>query len=380
MCSFVQNILNVLAVDDPAVYVYVSKKNILAEFEEKTGIYINFEIVKWSNYYSTLMESFQKYNYDIVMVAGHLWLCEFVEKGYLLKLSNNFDDDYDYLDIMASIREEIELNNDKYLLPSFCDGHILLYRKSQLNEIPPEVVSIDELRQAVINNIDHSKDTFVLKAHPSEIFLDFLPYLRNEGIDAFDKTGLPLFNRPSGYAALEKYIAMKKYCPNNVAEFGNRQVLDFIQKNKCKLGVSWGGQLGQIMNKGCINPGDIGFASLETSWNTSWSFGINHLCKKQEAAEEFLQYISSKEIDKAVGDYCGNPTRRSSFLAGQQEYRWYPVVYNMLKRTKPLPHLSNTGQLIAIMTNEIVKAFNNDITAKEALQQAYQQIVNLDIK
>lgn len=373
-----QNTLDILAVDDPAVYVYVNRKNIMAKFEEKTGIHINFKIVEWSDYYSTLMQSFEQYRYDIVMVAGHLWLREFVEKEYLLKLSNNFDDEYDYLDIMPSIREEIELNNNIYLLPSFCDGHILLYRKAQLKQIPPEVVSIAELRQIVIDNTDHIKDTFVLKAHPSEIFLDFLPYLRNEGIDAFDNTGLPLFNVPLGYAALEKYIAMKKYCPNNVAEFGNEEVLDFIQKDKCKLGVSWGGQLGQIMNKDCINPGDIGFASLETSWNTSWSFGINHLCKKQEAAEKFLQYISSKEIDKAVGAYCGNPTRKSSFLAGQQEYSWYPVVYNMLERVKPLPHLSNTGQLIAIMTDEIVKAFNSEITAKKALQQAYQQIINLD--
>lgn len=312
------------------------------------------------------------------MVAGHLWLQEFVDKGYLLKLSGDFKENYDYTDIMPSIRKEIELNDNKYLLPSFCDGHILLYRKSQLNQELAEVVSIEELIQVVKNNTDNHKDTFVLKAHPSEIFLDFLPYLRNEGIDAFDEKGLPLFNTSAGYLALQKYIDMKKYCAKNVSEFGNEEVLNAIQRDKCKLGVSWGGQIGQIMNERCLNPDDIGFASLETSWNTTWSFGINHLCKNQESAEEFLQYITSKEIDKVVGAYCGNPTRRSSFLAGKEEYRWYPVLLNMLERARPLPHLSNTGQLIGIVTEEIVKAFNGKINPEEALERAYYNIVDLN--
>lgn len=371
--------LRVLAVGDPAVYVYVDRNNdFLALFQEETGIQVDFEIIKWADYYGTLLNSFQEYQYDIVMVAGHLWLKEFVSKGYLLELKGEFTEDYDYPDIMPSIRKEIELNGKRYLYPSFCDGHILLYRKSHLNQELGRVVSIAELIQVVSNNADGKNDTFVIKAHPSEIFLDFLPYLRDEGIDAFDDQGLPLFNTNAGYTALEKYIGMKQYCAENVAEFGNEEVREALQRVQCKLGVTWGGQLGQIMNEQCLEPEDIGFASLETSWNTTWSFGINHLCQDQENAEMFLQYITSKEIDKVVGAYCGNPTRRSSFIAGQEEYRWYPVLLNMLEQAKPLPHLINTGQLIGIVTEEIVKAFKGEISPKEALDRAYHKIVELN--
>ncbi len=373
-----RNKLKVLAVGDPAVNVYVDKRyDFLERFKEISGIDVYFEIIKWSEYYSTLLKSFQEYEYDIVMVAGHIWLQQFVEQGYLLEFNGDFKENYNYEDIMPSIRQEIELNGDKYLLPSFCDGHILLYRKSQLNQKLTEVVSIEELIRVVKSNANENESTFILKAHPSEIFLDFLPYLRNEGIEAFDDQGLPLFNTSTGYLALEKYIDMKKYCPEDVGEYGNEEVLEAIQKVKCKLGVSWGGQLGQIMNEQCVNPEDIEFASLETSWNTTWSFGINHLCKDQESAEKFLQYITSKEIDKVVGAYCGNPTRKSSFEEGQKEYRWYPVLQKMLERAKPLPHLSNTGQLIGIVTEEIVKAFNGELNPQEALEQAYHKILGL---
>jgi multiple sugar transport system substrate-binding protein len=368
--------INVLAVADPAVYVYVDKKNnFLNKFEEETGIHVNFDIVAWTDYYTTLLDSFDSYKYDIVMVAGHLWLKEFVEKGYLRKIESDFTKEYDYEDFVSSVREEIEINNSRYLFPSFCDGHILLYRKSQVNNNFSDTVSIDE----VINYLKHNGDnnSFVLKAHPSEIFLDFLPYLRSEGIDAFDKQGNPLFNTEAGTKALNKYIGMKKYCVENVNEFGNEEVLKTIQKNKCKLGVSWGGQLGQIMNENCKDKDDICFASLETSWNVTWSFGINKQCIDQSSAEQFLMYITSKEVDKEVGAYCGNPTRISSFKAGEESYKWYPVLLNMLKTVKPLPHLSNMGQLIGLVTEEIVKAFNEDISSKEALENAYNNIMQV---
>jgi multiple sugar transport system substrate-binding protein len=378
--------VKVLAVGDPAVYAYTSKDNrLLKEFEEQTGIKVQFDIVSWVDYYGVLLDSFQTYKYDIVMVAGHLWLKEFVDKGFLLELSDRFQGNYDYVyeDILPSIRSEMVLDNQLYLLPSFCDGHILLYRKSRLTHLPEDVVSINQLIQIVKtntedkNDIGDNKSTFVLKAHPSEIFLDFLPYLRSEGFDAFDEFGTPLFNTLAGATALKKYIEMKDYCCSEVSEFGNEKVLEALQKNQCKLGVSWGGQLGQIMNEECIEPEDIGFAGLATSWNVTWAFGVNHLCKDRDSAEQFLEYITSREVDKEVGAFCGNPTRLSSFIEGQAKYSWYPVLLEMLKNAKPLPHLSDMGQAIGILTEYITKAFNKEICAEKALEVAHFKIMHL---
>ncbi|PKM49912.1 MAG: sugar ABC transporter substrate-binding protein [Firmicutes bacterium HGW-Firmicutes-7] len=359
--------INVLAVGDPATYVYKDSNNkFLQKFEEMTGICVQFDIVKWADYYTTLLNSFQTYKYDIVMIAGHLWLKEFVDQGYLLKLKGQFKENYQYEDILLSIRSEMELEGNLYLLPSFCDGHILVYRKSELKNKLSEVVSIDQLIKIVENNSCGQENIFVLKAHPSEIFLDFLPYLRSEGVDAFDEEGNTNINTKAGYLALKKYINMKQYCDKHVSEFGNEEVLDALQKKKCILGVSWGGQLGQIMNDQCMEPEDLGFAALETSWNVTWSFGINHLCKNQEQAALFLEFITSQAVDQVVGAYCGNPTRLSSFIAGKDIYRWYPVLLKMLTNAKPLPNLSNTGQRIGILTEQITKAFNNEIKVEEA--------------
>lgn len=91
----------------------------------------------------------------------------------------------------------MQIDGKYYLYPSFCDGHMVLYRKSvvldAIGKLPDRVISTDEYIQMV--QACHQKNNMAgaaLKAHPSEIFLDFIPYLRNEGVDAFD----PINHRP----------------------------------------------------------------------------------------------------------------------------------------------------------------------------------------
>ena len=92
------DVIKVLAVADPAVFVYVNKKYAL--FDKFKEARIEFDIVPWENYYPTMLQALEgKCDYDIVMVAGHLWLSDFVEKGYLCEIDNH---DNDILPIIAN--------------------------------------------------------------------------------------------------------------------------------------------------------------------------------------------------------------------------------------------------------------------------------------
>lgn len=370
------NNLNILAVGDPAVDVYLKEEySILSDFEKNYNLKLNFNIVSFADYYQELMASFRDYKYDLVMVAGHLWLKEFVEKGYLLELETEFSSDYNYKDILPVIRKEIELEGKRYLLPSFCDGHILIYRSSEINTKLDEICSIDQIK-TILENDNSETNIFTLKADPSEIFLDSLPYFRARGVEPFSETGRVLFNNSQGVQALKDYLEMKKYSSANVNRFGNQEVKSEIQQKRCKMAVSWSGQLGEITSENCLDVDDLSFATLNTAWNTTWSFAVNYLTSKQELAEKFMYYISSKEVDKIVGEYCGSPTRLSNFKEDMDQYSWYPVVLKMFRTAKPLPDLENMGNLISICSNQFVKAFNNQISVEEALSNAANKINN----
>lgn len=379
--------LNVLAVADPAIYAYTDERyKILKNYTDKTGININLDIVEWNDYYDTMIKAFEgETNYDIVMVAGHLWLKDFVNKNYISKVEHSLD--YDKEDILKTVREEIELDGTLYLYPSFCDGHILLYRKSVVKEcigkLPNTAISTDELIEMVsLCSGYNGMYGIVLKAHPSEIFLDFLPYLRNEGIDCFnEKSHIPLFNSESGKNALIKYLTLKAFAPVDTCNYGNNEVKDAFRNLKTVFAVTWGGQLGMVLSEGCKELDDIGYCALKTSWNVTWSFGINSLSNKKEEANKFLQYLSSKEIDRVVGKYAGSPVRKSTYEIDYDKYPWYKTHLEMIEKyAKPLPKMDNAGTILGVLYESINDAFNFKTTVKNALCKAEKDINSFNFK
>ncbi|MCM0649227.1 extracellular solute-binding protein [Clostridium swellfunianum] len=378
-------VLKVLAVGDPAVYAYTDERyNILSNF--KGNFKVDFDIVPFTEYYGTMIEAFEgKREYDIVMVAGHLWMKDFINKGYLAAVEKDETSEYGYEDILPVIRKEIELEGAQYLYPSFCDGHVVLYRKSivekVMGKLPQKVMTTDELiDMAASCNGYNTMQGIVLKAHPSEIFLDFIPYLRNEGIEVINETTLtPEFNNEKGEKALKKYLSLKAFAPDNTGSFGNDEVKRAFQNKQSVFAVTWGGQLGVVLGDGCEDIEDIGFAALKTSWNVTWSFAINNLSNKKEEANEFLKYITSKEVDRIVGGYAGSPVRKSSYLMDRNKYNWYDMHLELIEHyARPLPQLLKAGDKFGMLYEAISKTFNNEITIKECLRQAEEKINSID--
>ena len=362
--------LNVLAVADPAITGIVSEKDRLDAFEKEYGIKLHLDVLPWAEYYPALLASFENYQYDVVMVAGHLWLYDFVSNGYLKEIHDGYSDSYDYEDVLETVRNEIEMDGKYYLFPSFCDGHMLLYRKSSFNQELPEKVSLDEVMQLVRAT---GKASFTLKAHQSEIFQDILPYFRNEGVEPFDEAGMINLNTPEAIKALENYIEMKNYCAGDVENYGNEEVMRAIQKKECVIGVTWSGQLGSVMNEDCEDPEDVGFAALTTSWNVTWSFGMNALCKDYEAAKLFMEFVTSKNIDQRAGFYSGNPVRKSSFMAGINNNEWYAKVLEMIKGAKPVAKSEKTGAMMGIIAQQVHDAFTGKTTPENAMKNAQKE-------
>jgi multiple sugar transport system substrate-binding protein len=325
-------------------------------------------------------------DYDVVMVAGHLWLKDFVNKGYLAEVHTPDTAEYDQQDILDVIREEMKVGEKQYLYPSFCDGHILLYRKSIVEKIHggplPEVVDTDTIISiaAKCNGIN-GMSGIALKAHQSEIFLDFLPYLRNEGMDAFDTVSCqPTFNNEEGRIALEKYQSLKAYAPQDTYLYGNDEVRESFQNKKSVLAVTWGGQLGFVLTDSCRDLEDVGFATVKSAWNVTWSFAINRRSEKQELANTFLSYLTSKDIDRIVGGFAGAPVRKSTYEKDAGEHNWYHTHLELiLQYAKPLPKMDNAGEKMAPLYEHVYEAFIGKQTVADALEEAEKKILKLTV-
>lgn len=362
--------LKVLAVDDPAVAAYVDQKyKILAGYDSR----VTFDVIPWSGYYAAMMDVFAgKADYDIVMVAGHLWACDLIRKGYLAELT------YDFEDILPVIASEMQLDGKTYLSPSFCDGHIVTYRKSILKEIVGKtwgaVITPGEFAEAAEQIAKATGEPSVaLKADQSEIFTDALPWLRMNGGDVYDNEKA-VCSAPGMADGLERYCALKKIALPGTERFGNAEVATAIREKKAPLAVTWSGQMGVVYTADCMEKEDLGFAAFSTGWNVSWSFAVSDGSGNKQAAQDFLAYLRSSRVDAAVGAVSGAPIRQSSYENGLEKYPWYACQMQMFETARPLPHMEKAGEKNGILYQQIWEAFMGEKTAAEAMRDAEDQI------
>lgn len=360
--------IKVLAVGDPAVAVYVNESfKILEQFTEATGYPVLFDIVPWENYYDTLMKNLQSdhSSYDVVMVAGYFWLKDFVSSGYLEALSP-LDED-----VLPVIRQEMMIEGKTFLVPSFCDGHLVLYRPSILEPIFGKISECITTDEYGVMAAKLGENAIAMKAHPSEIFLDFLPFLRAEGVEPFAADGSVNVNRPEAVEALKAYIALKVFALQGTEEFGNEGVKEAFQHKKCAMMVTWGGQIGEVLSPSCESIEDVGFAAFKTAWNVTWSFGIPKSASDKEAAEKLLSYLGSSSVDRLVGGFAGSPVRKSTYELDRAVYPWYDIHLKLIEEyAKPLPSLNNFGAMAGHLYEQVYLAFTGEKTAEEALQAA----------
>jgi multiple sugar transport system substrate-binding protein len=369
-------VLKVLAVADPAIMVYVDKKiNLLREF----GKQVYFEVVPWTEYYKKMLEAFigKTSYYDIVMVAGHLWKRDFVDKGYIVPIE--LEDE----DILPVIAKELKYNGKSYLSPSFCDGHMIVYRKSVIEKrygkLFDDVISPTEYVNAAIS-IGNSEDmsAVAMKAHESEIFTDALPFLRMNGGDVYDFNTLKSTCEDERVIkGLETYCDLRHYAHKDTDLYGNDEISESICKKRAAMAVTWSGQLGIINNEYCIDKQDLGFATFNTSWNVTWSFAICSRSGEKKLANEFLRFLRSPKIDAIAGAYSGCPVRKQSYIEGIDKYPWYSSQLKMFEKAKPLPDLKEAGAKNGILYEEIAHAFVGRKTPRQAMEAAKIRIDSL---
>lgn len=368
--------LKVLAVADPAVAVYVDKKlNLLKSFNSE----VQFDVVPWVKYYKTMLEVFEgKAFYDIIMIAGHLWLRDYAEKGYLAPI------DFEEEDILPAIVQEMKFNNKSYLSPSFCDGHMIVYRKSIIEEklglVFRDIITPQDYINAVSNiGCSDKMAAVAVKAHPSEIFTDALPFLRMYGQDVYDSNTLTAVCDNSGVIeGLKRYCDLRYYANAETDSYGNEQIAEAIQKKKAAMAVTWSGQLGVVCGNECLEREDLGFTTFNTAWNVTWSFAISVNSKSKEKANELLRYLRSPQIDKIAGEYSGAPVRRQSYLSGIEQFPWYSCQLRMIENAKPIPNIKLSGDKNNILYEEIVNAFTGKKSSHAAMTNARQRINEIE--
>jgi multiple sugar transport system substrate-binding protein len=136
--------------------------------------------------------------------------------------------------------------------------------------------------------------------------------LWSNGGDLFDENWKPIFNNEAGVEATERYISWlnnELTGPGSVA-FNEQEGLEEMLQGRAAMFMGWWWMYSRL--KDCERAPDVcenvGFATAP-SWEGKgepstyghvWPMGINKYSKNQEAAWEYMKWIHSPEVQKAI--------------------------------------------------------------------------------
>lgn len=373
--------LTILGPDDPALQALEQA------CIEQPQLNARVEITPWAEYRNSLLDALKSPTtpYQAVCVPGHVWIPELTHAGYFFNLNELTGDvkpstlaAYDADGPMPSVRAESHYQNQWVMLPLFTDGHIVFYR-SDLLELPEQIRPSDLESYAKSMNLPDGIFPLALKAHPSEILLDWLPYLWERGGDLLDEHHRPIFNSPTGVDALKYYISLKQFSPPETHQYGNNEIASALTEGRLAAAVSWGGQAAAIFDPQ-KNPfhAVMKTTSLAHAWNATWGVCLPANQPRSQAVETLsgLMQLMDSNCDLNVTRIAGSPVRLSSYSPQQKQlYPWLASQQAMLENCKTLSQLPQVGAFLGILYTAVHRAFTENETPQQALDQAAAAIL-----
>lgn len=385
--------LKIIGPDDPALIPF---DNRIAEYSRHQSVAISLEIIAWPQYRNRLDAVLDgREETDACFIPGHVWLGEYAQKGRLRAFDEVLErsptgikegleeaiSNYDEKDIVSSIAEECRFGEKRYLLPLFTDGHLFFCNKIYLGNI--KKILLDDkglvhplkLREATRRLeqeflLDNEKQPpqkypIALKAHPSELLLDFLPYFWDLGGDFVKEELLDSEKFQTVLQrAIDLYSGIMHSAPPDTKSYANVEIHHMLSRGIVPMAISWGGQAAPIFSDAQHQGIEFSVFPLATSWNATWGIGIASTVETGRAAWVLQQLLTlmDKPLDCLIAEKAGSPIRHSTYANEKINAKcpWLNAQYKMVQHARHLPSDISLAKSLNEISERIMYVFHGD--------------------
>lgn len=362
-------------------------QNNLEEFEEQTGIKVNFEIYEFQEAINKVQISAAGGGGDIDVICYRpvQETTTWYENGYFEVLNDYIEaagDDYNYNDFFESAREATQVDGNIVGIPYLMEGEILWYNKDLFEKYDVEVpTTFDELLEVAEACYDPDNNSYgiALRGEGNGAVTQFSGFLYGFGGDFYDEEGNATMNTPEALAALEYYAKLIQYGPDGMAALGQTESVNWFNQGLTAMRIDAYSQTFNHTDPEQSTISDkVGYAMFpegpigeSTPYNTvAWAYGISSSSQNKEAAWEFIKWISSPEMEVQGMLESGWSARASAWADERvQEYldpELAEVVAEIGEVGKPYdrPHNANSAEVRAIV-GQMIDLANSGLTGDE---------------
>jgi sorbitol/mannitol transport system substrate-binding protein len=256
--------------------------------------------------------------YDIMTIGTYevpIW----AKQNWLVPLE--FDARYDVDDLLPAIRDGLSRDGKLYAAPFYGESSMVMYRNDLFEKAGltmPERPTWDFIADAARKITDKSKEVYGIclrgKAGWGENMAFLTATANSFGARWFDEQWKPQFDQPEWKETLSFYInLMKDAGPPGASSNGFNENLALFQSGKCGMWIDATVAASFVTNPKESKVADqVGFAlapdkglGKRGNWLWAWSLAIPAGSKKQEAAEKFIAWATSKDYAELVASKEG---------------------------------------------------------------------------
>ncbi len=293
------------------------------QFTDETGIALNWVVLEENTLRQNVTTDIATNGgqYDIMTIGTYeapIW----ARQGWLAPLDAlAADPDYDVDDILPPIREGLSYEGKLYAAPFYGESSFIMYRTDLMEEAGLEMPAeptwefIGEAARAMTDR-DNDINGICLrgKAGWGEN-MAFLTAMSNSfGARWFDENWVPQFDSPQWKETLDTYLSlMADAGPSGASSNGFNENLTLFQQGKCGMWID-----ATVAASFVTNPDDstvadkVGFAlapdtglGKRGNWLWAWALAIPNSSQNKEAAEQFINWATSKDYLALVAENEG---------------------------------------------------------------------------
>ena len=296
-------------------------------------------------------------SFDVMTIGAYeapIW----GKQGWLVPL-DDFSADYDYSDLVPQVKDGLSVDGKMFAAPFYAESSLTFYRKDLFDKAGIKMAdkpTYTQIAEYADKLTDKKNGIYGVCLRGKPGWGENMAFLGTAAVayggSWFDEQWKPQFTTEPWKQTIKWYLdVMKKDGPPGAAANGYNENRALFSTGKCGMwidatvtaGYLYDPKQSQVADKVAFAPAPITDANPKASgWFWSWALGVPASTKHAEAAKKFVQWATSKEYVKLVGDNEGwlvaPPGTRLSTYSNPEYKKVAPFadfVLNAIETTNP---------------------------------------------
>jgi multiple sugar transport system substrate-binding protein len=372
------------------VYAEGLRMMVEAYQEANPGVEIELLELPYANLYERAVISMREGSgaYDVVLMDD-TWATEFMSQGWLADLDElGGGADADFIDRTLAVSRYPYGDGTLHAIPMVGNVELFAYRADLFEEAgleapPADWDAVVAAAAALDGVVEHGVVYRGQKANP--IVTGFLPILWAHGARLVDEQGEAALDTPAAVDALELYLSLRPYAPEDVVVWNSSEVRDALQSGRAAMSIevwpSWIPSLDDLEVSEVVGTMEIIAAPGQVEGPApmigAWLLAVPADAPNPEGGRDFIDFVTGAENQERLALEVGLPPTRASVYTDEDvvaQYRWYPAQLEALRNAQPRPRIVDWSRVESIMGDYLQLALLEEMTPEEAIAEAHAEI------